>query len=309
MRAAAAVALVVGVGAAPVEAQSVSVAASRWLTTPHVTDYRVAFSKRQLGPVALLPFGQLTMQGPRGADGATFAGAGFDVALRLNRMARPYLVGGVSAGFFDFRRTAALGLWHSWSAGVGIELVRTGPFGAAIEVRHQALSRGSVGGVSFGLRIGSPLAARPAPRVSAPVSPGSVPADARAGDVVAAARSAMGSPYRWGGNDANGFDCSGLIQYAYAAVGVAVPRRSVEQAQAGWAVPPVVATLAPGDILAFSASPGGEVSHVGLYLGDGWFVHSASGGVRLSALRADDPVGRWWFERWTGARRVIEPAG
>ena len=50
---------------------------------------------------------------------------------------------------------------------------------------------------------------------------------------VAVARGAMGSPYRWGGSDSNGFDCSGLIWYAYGQAGVELPRRSVEQARTG----------------------------------------------------------------------------
>jgi cell wall-associated NlpC family hydrolase len=48
------------------------------------------------------------------------------------------------------------------------------------------------------------------------------------------------------------------------------------------------------------------VSHVGLYIGDGRFIHSASRGVQISVLSDDDPYGRWWFKRWVGARRIIE---
>jgi cell wall-associated NlpC family hydrolase len=124
--------------------------------------------------------------------------------------------------------------------------------------------------------------------------------------VVGAALAAAGTPYRWGGNEANGFDCSGLIQYAYGQAGIAVPRRSVEQAGVGRPVERNPRALLPGDILAFSAVPGGEVTHVGLYLGDDRFVHSAADGVRISRLSASDPDGRWWVERWVGARRVLD---
>jgi cell wall-associated NlpC family hydrolase len=47
------------------------------------------------------------------------------------------------------------------------------------------------------------------------------------------------------------------------------------------------------------------VTHVGLYVGDGRFIHSVSKGVRLSLLSPDDPYGKWWYTRWVGARRVI----
>lgn len=124
--------------------------------------------------------------------------------------------------------------------------------------------------------------------------------------VIETAREAMGQPYRWGGDgDDGGFDCSGLIQYAYGQHGVALPRMSREQAREGRAVGKSLAELRPGDILTFARS-GNTISHVGLYLGDGQFIHSASRGVQVSMLSDADPYGRWWFRRWKGARRVVE---
>lgn len=124
--------------------------------------------------------------------------------------------------------------------------------------------------------------------------------------VVATALGAMGTPYRWGGSDQNGFDCSGLIQYAFAQQGIELPRTSGEQARAGYEVGRSLEALAPGDILTFSPDPGhaDQVTHVGLYLGDGRFIHSATGGVQVSVLSQTDPASSWWFERWIGARRV-----
>jgi probable lipoprotein NlpC len=113
----------------------------------------------------------------------------------------------------------------------------------------------------------------------------------------------MGTAYRLGGTTSAGFDCSGLIQYAYAQHGIALPRTSAEQARAGVQVDRRLDALRPGDILTFSNS-GGPVTHVGLYVGDGRFVHSATGGVQLSRLGPDDPYGKWWWARWVGARRV-----
>jgi len=114
----------------------------------------------------------------------------------------------------------------------------------------------------------------------------------------------MGSPYLWGGSAANGFDCSGLIQYAYQQSGIALPRRSVDQARAGQLIPRELGQLEPGDILTFSRDPGGPVSHVGLYVGERRFIHSSSTGVRLSLLSEDDPAGQHWVARWVGVRRV-----
>jgi len=128
---------------------------------------------------------------------------------------------------------------------------------------------------------------------------------APAAAIVGTALTVMGTPYRWGGTSTDGFDCSGLIQYAYAQHGIALPRRSVEQAEAGAELSREIASLAPGDILTFSSEPGGAVQHVGLYVGDGRFIHSARGGVQISELSAADPVGKWWFDRWQGARRIL----
>jgi cell wall-associated NlpC family hydrolase len=114
----------------------------------------------------------------------------------------------------------------------------------------------------------------------------------------------MGTPYLWGGSSANGFDCSGLIQYAYQQAGITLPRRSADQAKAGQLIPREIGLLAPGDILTFSRDPGGPVTHVGLYVGERRFIHSSSSGVRLSLLSEEDPNGRHWFARWVGVRRI-----
>jgi hypothetical protein len=123
--------------------------------------------------------------------------------------------------------------------------------------------------------------------------------------VVQTALDAMGTPYQWGGSDENGYDCSGLIQYAYAQHGILLPRVSRDQARTGTLIDKDVAALRPGDILGFSINSRG-VSHVALYVGSGTFIHSASsGGVKLSSLTADDPESRWWRQRWVVARRIL----
>jgi cell wall-associated NlpC family hydrolase len=141
-----------------------------------------------------------------------------------------------------------------------------------------------------------------------PPSPGSPGRAARLADsVVATATAVMGRPYEYGGTgeDGGGFDCSGLIQYAYAHHGVNLPRTSAEQAREGKSVKKDPSTLRPGDLLTFS-NRGGPVTHIGLYVGHGRFIHSATRGVQVSALSADDPYGRWWYTRWVGVRRILQ---
>lgn len=123
--------------------------------------------------------------------------------------------------------------------------------------------------------------------------------------MVQTALESLGTPYLWGGTADNGFDCSGLIQYAYAQHGIRLPRRSRDQAQAGAELTPVVEALRPGDILLFAAQPGAGVTHVGMYVGEAKFIHSATQGVKLSRLDPADPEGVYWLDRWVGARRII----
>lgn len=119
-------------------------------------------------------------------------------------------------------------------------------------------------------------------------------------DVVRLALESIGAPYEWGGTDANGFDCSGLIQFAYGRLGISLPRRSTAQIRAGSRVDPDRALLRRGDILGFSADRSGTTSHVGLYIGDDEFIHSGSSGVRISSLRD-----AYWRRSLVAARRIV----
>ena len=118
--------------------------------------------------------------------------------------------------------------------------------------------------------------------------------------VVETALAAIGTPYVWGGRGANGFDCSGLIRYAYGHHGLDLPRISRDQLRRGEALDARIETLEPGDVLGFSAVPGGEATHVGLYVGEGRFIHSSSSGVRVSSLW--EP---YWMEHFMAARRIV----
>jgi cell wall-associated NlpC family hydrolase len=95
--------------------------------------------------------------------------------------------------------------------------------------------------------------------------------------VVSVAQQMVGKPYRYGGNSPRGFDCSGLVQYSYGQAGRTVPRSTSEQYSRTRAVP--VAQKAPGDLLFFHID--GKPSHVGIYLGNGRFVHAPSSGKQV----------------------------
>ncbi len=116
-------------------------------------------------------------------------------------------------------------------------------------------------------------------------------------EVVEVARGLVGIPYRFGGNSRRGMDCSGLVQYVYRKVGVAVPRTVAEQRR--HAFPVSLEALQPGDLLFFRLN-GRRVSHVGLYLGEGRFIHAPSTGKRVTIARLND---LFWSRRLVGAGR------
>jgi len=107
----------------------------------------------------------------------------------------------------------------------------------------------------------------------------------------------QGVPYRWGGTDRSGIDCSAFVQMAVARVfGQSVPRTTEAQARIGRRVDP--SSLQPGDLLVFRPERGRR--HTGVYLSHGEFLHaSTSSGVRISDLRD-----AYWQRRWSQARRV-----
>jgi hypothetical protein len=285
-------------GASVLSAQGVAVSAAALLESDLASQLSLGYELRPLGPVRL-SLGALRL----GASNGDRWGAGFDLGLRLGQRIRLYPVAGVAAGWGT---GSAEGTWGGWSAGLGYEVLRGGGFGLAFEGRYLRLSNpGDALALALraSYRFGRP-ASPPAPSPALSIAPGS---SVLAAEVVQSAMDLMGSPYVWGGTDANGFDCSGLIQYAFGRHGVSLPRTSRDQATSGNEVTRDPGALLPGDILTF-AEQGSRITHVGLYVGDGQFIHSSSRGVRVSRLRPDDPDGAYWWRRWQGARRVL-PAG
>lgn len=120
-------------------------------------------------------------------------------------------------------------------------------------------------------------------------------------EVIEAARSVLGVPYQYGGSSpSHGFDCSGLVQYAHSQAGIEVPRTTGEQYRA--ALPITRQALRPGDLVFFRTRKQRFVSHVGIYLGNGKFIHAPSSGKEVSIASLKD---RYWRKHYTSGGRMF----
>jgi peptidoglycan DL-endopeptidase CwlO len=134
-----------------------------------------------------------------------------------------------------------------------------------------------------------PAAPTPSP-APAPTPP---PQPTTHADAASIAGRYLGVPYVWGGASPSGFDCSGLVMYVYAQLGVSLPHYTVSQWNATMAIP--TSALAPGDLVFFDG-----LSHVGIYIGNGQFIHAPHTGtvVQIASLSG------YWAAHLDGARRV-----
>jgi hypothetical protein len=310
--------------AAPASAQGLEGQVGRFYDDEGWDIYRLGMSRALTGPLGL-GLQANYLQRAQGGDGA-LAGLSLDLTAFKGAGQGPYLVAGVGAGMGSSAGDDFSDAWGSWSVGGGYQLLPASFLSFAAEARWRELSLDARDGlemaaglsIRFGGRGGgspqpaaTPVAELPPPTEAPPSDP-PLPVEGRDADrlrqaVVASAKKAMGRPYEWGGTGANGggFDCSGLIQHAYGQHGVRLPRTSRDQAREGRPIARNRSSLRAGDLLTFSNS-GGPVTHVGLYIGDGRFIHSASHGVQVSLLSGEDPYGRWWYTRWVGVRRIVE---
>ncbi len=118
--------------------------------------------------------------------------------------------------------------------------------------------------------------------------------------IVALSRAQLGVRYRRGASTpASGFDCSGLVKYVMAHFGADLPRTSREQALVGKKIERDIASLKPGDLLTFGR--GNRISHIGIYIGDGRYVHAPTPGSRVRVESLANTQSSWW----KGARRVF----
>jgi cell wall-associated NlpC family hydrolase len=311
-------------GRPQVSAQTVDARIGRFFDAGGWTAYRIGISRSLVGVLGLQVHGDVLRR--FGGDPGGFAGVGSDLTVFRSGQDGPYLVAGLSAGLGSESSNSFSDPWGSWSAGVGYDLFPLSFLSLGAEARWRELSLGGrdglelAGGVTVYLSGGSPpprppfqtstssaLGQLPPALAQPPLAESQTPPKTLVDSIIATAAEAMGRPYEFGGTGANGegFDCSGLIQYAYGKHGVVLPRRSTDQAREGRKVERKLALLQPGDLLTFS-NRGGPVSHVGLYMGRSRFIHSATRGVQVSTLSAEDPYGRWWYRRWVGVRRIVQ---
>jgi cell wall-associated NlpC family hydrolase len=137
------------------------------------------------------------------------------------------------------------------------------------------------------------------PAASAPAA-----APDRASEVVLTAMNFLGVRYRRGGSSEAGFDCSGFTRHIVeTSLGLVLPRRADEQASAPGLVTIRRDDLRPGDLVFFNTLKR-TFSHVGIYLGDGRFIHAPRPG---GAVRIEDMGYPYWRKRYTGARRLETP--
>jgi hypothetical protein len=295
---------------------------SRWRADSVATTYSAGYHDRLWGP---LDFGIGLAHLDDARSPLDRTATGLEISAGLGRSGRGlYAVG--SAGLAWRHEDGDLDAL--WSTGLGWAFPILPFLSLGLEARYRAEDGSLSGfwhlepsdrrGVSLGFRVaagtrigrGARTPGMPGPPLGDPPSPsegGATAARDRASPeaarlvraIVETALEAMGTPYVWGGDDQGGYDCSGLIQYAYGRHGLLLPRTSRDQARSGIHVEPKIEELNPGDILGFSVD-GPGVSHVGLYVGEGRFIHSAASGVRLSSLLAQDP------DRWVAARRIVQ---
>jgi cell wall-associated NlpC family hydrolase len=125
--------------------------------------------------------------------------------------------------------------------------------------------------------------------------------------LVSVARAQIGTRYVFGGTTPKGFDCSGLVRYVMAALEVELPRTAAQQARIGDEVSADPSSLRPGDLLTFGFRGRSGVSHIGIYVGQGRYVHASSVAGRV--IESDlNRTGSPLIKAWRGVRRIVAGA-
>ena len=184
-----------------------------------------------------------------------------------------------------------------YASGDGLYRVRFGDFPSRDKARLRGEALRSAGIIEAFWVV--------APDGSGPAAPGllrphPLEASALRLSLVETARSYLGVPYLFGGTTERGFDCSGLTGAVYQLNGLRLPRNSQDQFEAG--TPVDLSQARPGDLLFFATKVPGRVSHVGMYLGKGAFIHAPSPG---KAIREDAVGIRYYQQAFLGARSYL----
>lgn len=187
-------------------------------------------------------------------------------------------------------------------SGSGIFKVRFGNFAsrdAALAEAKRLKEKGLIGEYFI---VGPADYAKARPGAPEPpiVRPGPAATDLRE-RLAATAESFIGVDYAWGGTTTrSGFDCSGLVLAVYRLNGLAMPRSVRDQYRAGTEVSRD--RLSKGDLVFFTASPGGELSHVGIYIGNGTFIHAPGSGKNV---RRESLASGYFRSRFSGGRAYL----
>lgn len=118
-------------------------------------------------------------------------------------------------------------------------------------------------------------------------------------DIISYAARFMGTPYVWGASGPGAFDCSGFTAYVYSSFGVSLPHYTGSQFALGSSVSR--ANLSAGDLVFFNTY--GAVSHVGIYIGGGQFIHASSGSSKVTVSNLNES---YYSSRYAGARRILK---
>jgi cell wall-associated NlpC family hydrolase len=156
-------------------------------------------------------------------------------------------------------------------SGIAAAVAKLLPKGAGVQ---QLVSVVTTGGAASGTAGSGPSTLPSAPSAQLNV-------------MLTVAMSERGKPYVWGGNGPDVFDCSGLVQWSFRQAGITMPRVAAEQALTGPAVP--VNQLQPGDLLFYHTDPSAPdyISHVAIYLGNGWMIQAPRPGLDVEVVAAD----------------------
>jgi cell wall-associated NlpC family hydrolase len=221
--------------------------------------------------------------------GYTIQVGAFAVLDNAIALARTLTAAGLDAFFFP--------------SGTGLFKVRFGNFPT------QEAAQGEAGRLKAEGRIGDYFIVGPAdyavtrPSLRKPPVDITPPPDAVIRErLVETAKSFIGVEYAWGGTSTrSGFDCSGLVLAVYQLNGLAMPRSVGDQYRAGAPVPGD--DLRKGDLVFFKAVPGGPLSHVGIYIGDGVFIHAPGSGKYVRRESLDTA---WFRSHYAGARMYLK---